>query len=89
MLEVVWMEQIEAALIALISEVPESVPVPRIEFREAVLAETVPSGSLAAPSERLLVEWRADVSIMAAFANVIVSAAIIPESIVVFKDHDS
>ena len=63
--------------------------VPRVEFRQVVLAQAVPRLPLPAPRPRLLVERRPHVAVDAADHLVVVAPAVVPQPPVVIENGEA
>ena len=84
-LKIILIEQHQPALIANIGKFFEPRPIPRIEFRQVVAAEAVPSRALAAARKRLFIKRGPDIAVHPAHALVILAAAVVPETVMVIE----
>ena len=87
-LEIVLVEEHFAALGTLVGKLVEAAPVPRIGASEVIEAHSVPCSALAAAAERLLVERCPYIAVGAAYALMVIAAAVKPQTVVVVESHN-
>ncbi len=72
----------------LVCQLLYAVDVPRIQLRQVVLAQSVPSLALSAAGNGLLVERSPDVAVLTADTFVVVAAAVIPKTVVLVEERN-
>ena len=82
MLEIVLILQQHAQWLSLLSKSAQSMEVPTVRAGQVVARETVPSCTLSRAGKGLFVEGSPDVAVLAAQTLVVITAAVVPQSVV-------
>ena len=87
MLEIVLVDNQQTILGSLFCQFLNAADVPRIQLCKVILTQSVPSRALSASGKRLLIERSPDISITAAHTFVVITAAVIPQAVVLVEEH--
>ena len=85
MLEIVFMEQHQTLLAALLGKLFKACPIPFIGFGQVIPAKSIPCSALSRTRERLLVKRSPHIAVGPADALMVGSAQVVPQSIIMVK----
>ena len=87
MLEIVLVDNQQTIFGSLFCQFLHAADVPRIQLCEVILTQSVPSRALSASGKRLFIERSPDITITAAHTFMVVTAAVIPQAVVLVEEH--